>query len=243
MPKQYYYAVRIGRIPGIYMSWNECEKQVKNFPGTKFKRFKTYEDAYYYINGTLPISNKIISKTIKKKQPVDKTIRNNLTQTDVLYIYTDGSCIGNGTKRSRGGYGVYIGGTDYNDPKNISAKLESSYDTPATNNRAELKAIIEAFYIIEKYFVDRNIIIYSDSKYSIKCCTGYGKKMSTRNWINDKGEFIPNHELVIEVFQLAQKYSHIVTIKHIRAHTEKADIHSLGNDFADKLAKQGVSKY
>ena len=34
MPKQYYYAVRIGRIPGIYMSWNECEKQGKNFPGT-----------------------------------------------------------------------------------------------------------------------------------------------------------------------------------------------------------------
>ena len=33
------YAVKVGRKPGVYSSWSECEEQVKGFPGAIFKSF------------------------------------------------------------------------------------------------------------------------------------------------------------------------------------------------------------
>ena len=48
----YYYAVKIGKNPGIYSSWAECEKQVKAYPNAKFKKWKTREEAEAYINGS-----------------------------------------------------------------------------------------------------------------------------------------------------------------------------------------------
>lgn len=45
-----FYAVKRGRIPGIYTSWKECEEQIKGFSDAKFKRFRTKELAEDYIN-------------------------------------------------------------------------------------------------------------------------------------------------------------------------------------------------
>ena len=41
MAKNKYYAVRKGRIPGIYRTWSECQKQVTGYPGAVFKGFVT----------------------------------------------------------------------------------------------------------------------------------------------------------------------------------------------------------
>lgn len=40
-----YYAVKIGKTPGIYMSWDECKLQVHGFSGAKYKSFKLKKDA------------------------------------------------------------------------------------------------------------------------------------------------------------------------------------------------------
>lgn len=40
-----YYVVWTGYTPGIYESWEECQKQIKGFKGAKFKSFKTLEEA------------------------------------------------------------------------------------------------------------------------------------------------------------------------------------------------------
>ena len=40
-----FYAVRFGRIPGIYTSWNECKKQVSGFKGAIYKKFSKKTDA------------------------------------------------------------------------------------------------------------------------------------------------------------------------------------------------------
>lgn len=34
-----YYAVRVGRIPGIYKSWKKCREQVDGYPNARFKVF------------------------------------------------------------------------------------------------------------------------------------------------------------------------------------------------------------
>eukprot|EP00041_Stephanoeca_diplocostata_P014866 m.281005 g.281005 ORF g.281005 m.281005 type:complete len:352 (+) comp19834_c0_seq3:235-1290(+) len=40
-----YYAVRKGRIPGVYSSWNECQEQVHRFTGAIHKSFSTEAEA------------------------------------------------------------------------------------------------------------------------------------------------------------------------------------------------------
>ena len=46
-----FYAVKIGRNPGIYNSWADCQQQVNGFKGAIFKSFKTKEEADNFING------------------------------------------------------------------------------------------------------------------------------------------------------------------------------------------------
>ena len=43
--KQKYYVVWEGRNPGIYDSWPECQKQIKEYPGAKYKSFPSMNDA------------------------------------------------------------------------------------------------------------------------------------------------------------------------------------------------------
>ena len=39
-----YYAVRTGRNPGIYRTWDQCKKQVMGYPAAQYKGFATEED-------------------------------------------------------------------------------------------------------------------------------------------------------------------------------------------------------
>jgi hypothetical protein len=43
--KSSYYAVREGRVPGIFRSWDECRLQVEGYPNCEFKSFKLDRDA------------------------------------------------------------------------------------------------------------------------------------------------------------------------------------------------------
>lgn len=55
-----YYAVKRGRSPGIYSSWEECKKQVYKYSGAVFKRFDTYLEAKDFIaNGGVNLSEDI----------------------------------------------------------------------------------------------------------------------------------------------------------------------------------------
>src|SRR6516164_8951191 len=60
-----FYAVKVGRIPGIYKTWQECKTQIDRYPKSVFKSFDNENDALLFIT--------------------DKIITNNIT------VYTDGS--------------------------------------------------------------------------------------------------------------------------------------------------------
>ncbi|CAA7264476.1 unnamed protein product [Cyclocybe aegerita] len=49
-----FYAVRRGRVPGIYLTWPECEAQVKGFPDAKFKKFQQRGLAQDFVDGAEP---------------------------------------------------------------------------------------------------------------------------------------------------------------------------------------------
>ncbi len=45
-----YYAVKVGKKPGIYLSWDECKAQVHGVKDAIFKSFNTEEEAVAFIN-------------------------------------------------------------------------------------------------------------------------------------------------------------------------------------------------
>ena len=81
-----YYAVRIGRNPGIYHTWDECKRETMGFKGASFKKFSTREDAEAFINEIEE----------DKKESAEK---------DELVVYVDGSYRNSDKSHS---YGVYM---------------------------------------------------------------------------------------------------------------------------------------
>ncbi len=49
MAAKKYYAVKVGRTPGIYTDWDACSAQVHGFPGAQYKGFSTEADARGYL--------------------------------------------------------------------------------------------------------------------------------------------------------------------------------------------------
>ena len=47
-----YYAVAVGRQPGIYRTWPECKEMVHRYSGAIFKGFKTHQEAveFFLVN-------------------------------------------------------------------------------------------------------------------------------------------------------------------------------------------------
>lgn len=46
-----FYAVRTGRKTGVFRTWKECESYVKGFPGARYKKFSTEDEAKSFVSG------------------------------------------------------------------------------------------------------------------------------------------------------------------------------------------------
>lgn len=83
-----YYAVKAGRKPGIYESWDECKALVTGFKGAIYKSFTSLEEAkafmeigYETATGTkAPSSNKANNENVTSPETVDDN-----------YAFVDGS--------------------------------------------------------------------------------------------------------------------------------------------------------
>lgn len=145
------------------------------------------------------------------------------------FVYTDGSCSKNGSASAAAGIGIYFG---EGDPRNLSKRVEGKQ----TNNTAELGAMLEVYRILESDIMSgKKIGVVSDSEYAIRCVTTYGAKCAAKGW----SEPIPNKELVKRAYELYKGAPH-VKFFHVMAHTAKSDMHSVGNDAADRLANAAV---
>ena len=206
-----FYAVANGKQPGIYNTWKECCEMVKGFKNAIYKKFSNLEDAENFI---------------------EKSSENENENID-YYVYTDGACKNNGIENSQSGIGIYFG---ENDERNLSEKVEGNKQT---NNVAELLAINKAFYIIENDLKEnKRIEIYSDSIYAVNSVRVYGSAFEIIKWKTD----IPNKELIKNTYDLYKEYiGKNVFLKYIKAHTNKKDIHSIGNYNADRLANSAIN--
>lgn len=48
---QKYYAVKVGKTPGIYRTWDECKAMVDGYPGAKYKSFSSLAEAEAFVGG------------------------------------------------------------------------------------------------------------------------------------------------------------------------------------------------
>ena len=113
-----YYAVRIGRNPGIYHTWDECKRETMGFKGASFKKFSTREDAEAFINEIEE----------DKKESAEK---------DELVVYVDGSYRNSDKSHS---YGVYM----FNDEEEYTYSKRFFKDSDMRNVSGEIKGAMRA---------------------------------------------------------------------------------------------------
>ena len=189
MSKKSYYAVLVGRKPGIYQHWEGKDgtaAQVQGFVGAKYKGFATLEDAQNWLEGKP-------SHALEQDMPAS-TIR----------LYSDGSCL---TNPGPGGYGVVIKGGGYH--KEFSAGFRMT-----TNNRMELRACIAGLQALRGR---QTVEIYSDSSYLVNAMSkGWAKRWQANGWMRNRQERAENADLWQVLLELAQQ--HTLTFHWLRGH-------------------------
>ena len=234
---------------GYFKEWIVKENSPKKDNQTDHQKDHQKDQEKVIKNCPVPLSN--IQKSNIKEETKEKIIRNCFmkdkkdnfivekidsapSSSPKKYVYTDGACIHNGKKNAKAGIGIFFG---LGDKRNVSERITGKQ----TNNAAELEAILRVFQILEKEIRKGDeYVVMTDSEYAIKCMGSYGYKLALKHWKSDKP--IPNFEKVKAGFILFQNYPN-VTLQHVRAHTGKKDAHSLGNEWADKLATSSIQTH
>ena len=173
----------------------------------------------------------------KSESTIEKSSKKTMEKTnkDIIVVYTDGSYM----KTKEGekcGYGIYFPNKELS---NISKKFKKK---PLTNQRAELYAIYKAIKKVAKKFKFNRLEIYSDSEYSIKSLTVWINAWKKNNWKTANKKEVLNQDIIKKIDKKLQKYEGKIFFTHVRSHTGKTDVHSLGNAEADKLATDGAKK-
>ena len=105
-------------------------------------------------------------------------------------------------------------------------EARSGSDPQTTNNRMELRALIEAYHLLPR---DSRSTVYSDSQLCVKTVNEWAAGWAARGWRRKSGP-IANLELVQELYALALSHPG-VRLTWIAAHDG-----SRWNEYADALA-------
>lgn len=139
-----YYAVKKGKVPGIYNTWAECQAQTKGFKSASFKSFMSLKEAEAFI--------------VPTNKPVNP---------DGLKMWTDGSAY---FKERRAGY-AFLFEIKENTLYESYGRLDKG---PYTSAHSEIIAIIEGLRYYENHYVGQPLLVKSDSEYVINTITDWG---------------------------------------------------------------------
>ena len=137
-------------------------------------------------------------------------------------IFTDGACRGNPGK---GGWGALL---RYGDIE--KTLYGGARDT--TNNKMELRAVIEALKALKKPSL---IKLTTDSKYVLEGITKWLPNWKKRNWKTANKKPVQNVDLWIELDEL-------VALHDIEWHRVKGHSGHRENEIADQLANKGIDE-
>ena len=146
-----------------------------------------------------------------------------------IRIFTDGACSEN---PGPGGWAVVLNTAD-------KCKTISGNEKITTNNRMELKAVIEAFKnaLSKECQTDDEYELFSDSAYVVNSINnGWVNKWQQNDWKTTKNEDVKNKDLWEELAALRNKARSVgVYIKIIKI---KGHAGNTFNELVDKLAKE-----
>lgn len=216
-----YYAVKVGRIPGIYQTWDETKEQINGYSGAVYKGFTTLHDAEQFILE----SNEQVSDN-KKENVTSGDLNNqieekiaNLSEDEVV-AFVDGSY---NAEKEKAGFGTIIiskGGEKYTSYKSFTKKFDENL-IALRNVFAELEGVKEAV-LVAVNSKKTKITIYYDY-------TGI-EMWATKKW-KANNEFTQNY---IAFMQEKMKYINIEFVK-VPAHSGV-----IYNEEADALAKKSL---
>jgi ribonuclease HI len=143
--------------------------------------------------------------------------------SDVV-MYTDGACKGN---PGPGGWGVWLRSGDH-EKELFGGELNT------TNNRMELKAVIEGLSALKK---PCTVALYLDSQYVRKGITEWIKGWKAKGWKTASKQPVKNAELWKELDALVEDSGHTIEWRWVKGHSG-----DVGNERADMLANKGVDQ-
>lgn len=245
-----FYAVKKGRTPGVYRTWDEAKKQVDGYSGAEYKSFSSVTDAASYMNWTeeekqeafkpaedtlknaidkIKAASKNIEKAESPKKP--KITGTNENANYYATIYTDGGSRNIGASKKGG----KVAKTD----KAAWAYLiekdgQKVADTAggrlgATNNEMEMTALVEVMKkLLELGYNEEKLLFCLDSQYVINGTTQWMKGWKKRGWKRANGPLV-NKELWQEIDSLIKKFPNI-KFEWVKGHAGH-----YGNEYVDSL--------
>ncbi len=152
MGKGKYYVVWVGDHPGIYDNWQDCQLQVNNYPGARYKSYPNRELALKAYRGD-PVEQMAMLRTIASHSNDNKVNYDAFPEIIQDAIAVDAACSKNpGPVEYRG---VHVG---------TGKEIFHVGPLPGgTNNIGEFMALIHALALCEK-LGRTNVPIYSDSR-------------------------------------------------------------------------------
>ncbi len=139
-------------------------------------------------------------------------------------VYTDGACLGN---PGPGGYAAVILSSDSQKLKTVKGAEKDS-----TNNRMELRAVIEALKIIPK---KTKIELYSDSSYVLNGLSSWIEGWKKNGWKTASKNAVANQDLWQELDLLSSDFE--LSYQKVKGHS--GDQY---NEEVDNLAKKEAEK-
>lgn len=134
-----FYAVKNGRNPGVYNTWDECRAQVEGFRGAIYKAFLSYDEAESFIK---------LDSINSKNNEGNKSFEANVLNIDIAEAYVDGSYSDEYKMYS---YGVVI--LYRNEEIKFSGRDNDSDNISMRNVAGELLGAIEAI----KWSLNHNV--------------------------------------------------------------------------------------
>lgn len=180
MAKQKYYVVWVGKSPGIYTKWAECQAQVHQTIDAKFKSFDSKAEAEKaYKEGCKLHWGQGQKSKVKKDKPSSSS-----NQEDIDY---NSISVDVGTSGNPGP--VEYQGVDTRTGEVIFARGPVN---KGTNNLGEFLAIVHALAYLKKQ--DSNKTVYSDSLNAI-------------NWVKKKAvsSTLERDESTVEIWTLVDR--------------------------------------
>ncbi|GAB2673107.1 ribonuclease H [Paenibacillus thermoaerophilus] len=186
MAKTKYYVVWVGRKPGIYTTWAECQEQVHRFEGARFKSYesKAEAEAAFQSGWSGEGGQEAPARPDARSRPASPEQSASYAEQDEIDY--DSISVDVGTRGNPGP-------TEYKGVDTRTGEVLFSYGPVwGTNNLGEFLAIVHALAYLKKLGSSKTV--YSDSANAIK-------------WVKQKAVFstLPRDESTREIWSLVDR--------------------------------------